>query len=115
MGASGRDDRPRYTLRNLTLLACLTWLGAMAACEAPWRADDGLIAIADLTGLDIQDAAVANIVVSLATEQGWRGYRQSDKGKQRQHFTSRPSKNMVLMKLDPYAMIPRVEQSRSIQ
>lgn len=45
-------------------------LGAIAAGEAAGRIDDDQITIADLTGLGIQDAAVANAVVSLAKERG---------------------------------------------
>jgi ornithine cyclodeaminase len=45
-------------------------LGALAAGEAPGRTRGDQITIADLTGLGIQDAAMANAVVALATAQG---------------------------------------------
>jgi ornithine cyclodeaminase len=45
-------------------------LAAIAAGQAPGRERDDQITIADLTGLGIQDAAVANAVVALAKERG---------------------------------------------
>jgi ornithine cyclodeaminase/alanine dehydrogenase-like protein (mu-crystallin family) len=45
-------------------------LGDIAAGLAPGRTDDRQITVADLTGLGIQDAAVANKVVVLARERG---------------------------------------------
>lgn len=45
-------------------------LGAIAAGDLPGRASDEQITIADLTGLGIQDAAVANAVVDLAKRRG---------------------------------------------
>ena len=45
-------------------------LAAIAAGQAPGRQRDDQITIADLTGLGIQDAAVANAVVALAKERG---------------------------------------------
>jgi ornithine cyclodeaminase len=45
-------------------------LGALAAGRAIGRTNDEQITIADLTGLGIQDAALANAVVALAEERG---------------------------------------------
>ena len=45
-------------------------LGAIAAGQAPGRERDDQITVADLTGLGIQDAALANAVVTLAKERG---------------------------------------------
>jgi ornithine cyclodeaminase/alanine dehydrogenase-like protein (mu-crystallin family) len=45
-------------------------LGAIAAGQVPGRTADEQITVADLTGLGIQDAAVANAVVSLANARG---------------------------------------------
>ena len=45
-------------------------LGAIAAGDVPGRTSDDQITVADLTGLGIQDAAVANAVVALAAERG---------------------------------------------
>lgn len=45
-------------------------LGAIAAGTAPGRTSDEQITVADLTGLGIQDAAVANAVVALAKARG---------------------------------------------
>jgi ornithine cyclodeaminase len=45
-------------------------LGAIAAGQSPGRTADEQITVADLTGLGIQDAAVANAVVSLANARG---------------------------------------------
>jgi len=45
-------------------------LGELAAGLKPGRAADGEITLADLTGVGVQDAAVANLVVSEALRQG---------------------------------------------
>jgi ornithine cyclodeaminase len=45
-------------------------LGEIAAGQAPGRTSDEQITVADLTGLGIQDATVANAVVSLAKARG---------------------------------------------
>jgi ornithine cyclodeaminase/alanine dehydrogenase-like protein (mu-crystallin family) len=45
-------------------------LGALAAGQVRGRVSDDQITIADLTGLGIQDAALANAVVALAQERG---------------------------------------------
>jgi ornithine cyclodeaminase len=51
-------------------LADVVPLGEIAAGRVPGRGSDDQITVADLTGLGIQDAAVANMVVTLAKEQG---------------------------------------------
>jgi ornithine cyclodeaminase/alanine dehydrogenase-like protein (mu-crystallin family) len=45
-------------------------LGRIAAGQAPGRTSNDQITVADLTGLGIQDAALANAVVTQATERG---------------------------------------------
>ena len=45
-------------------------LGTIAAGHAPARERDDDITVADLTGLGIQDAAMANAVVTLANDAG---------------------------------------------
>ncbi|MGW0806553.1 hypothetical protein [Nonomuraea sp. NPDC002799] len=46
-------------------------LGALVAGTHPGRTDDDQITIADLTGVGVQDAAVASAVVRRAAERGW--------------------------------------------